>query len=115
MSAPSTVDMPRLSSPAGPSRRTYDRRSLTTHDRRAQPAGRNVEQYAASLLAADRPATVVLSELAQRIDAHGDAGGYCRNGCNRLGWQEPFPCPTRLFYLAVREHLSLLRCERTGA
>jgi len=40
-----------------------------TRDRRAQPAGRTVEQYAASLLAAGRPATVLLSELAQRIDA----------------------------------------------
>jgi len=81
-----------------------------TPRRPPHPAERTVEQYAASLLAAGRPVTVALSELAQRIDAHSDVDGYCGNGCNLLGFQEPFPCPRRLFYLAVRERLT--RTER---
>ncbi|OLB79720.1 MAG: hypothetical protein AUI14_09425 [Actinobacteria bacterium 13_2_20CM_2_71_6] len=48
----------------------------------------------------------VLAELAQRIDAHAEHNGCCGNGCNVRGWQLPFPCETRQFYEAVREHLS---------
>jgi hypothetical protein len=73
---------------------------------RAWVAGWTVEQYAERLLADGRPVPDVLVELGQRIDAHPEINGCCGNGCNTLGWLEPFPCPTRRFYLAVRQYLS---------
>jgi hypothetical protein len=73
--------------------------SARLHDEQA------VARYAATLLNG-RTAPEALADLAERINAHPDADGYCGNGCNEVGWRLPYPCPTRLFYEAVRDCLS---------
>jgi hypothetical protein len=66
-----------------------------------------VQEFAEVLLDA-QPVPEALNELEQRIEAHSEVRGYCGNGCKVSGFWQPYPCPTRLFYLAVGEYLSSL-------
>jgi hypothetical protein len=82
--------------------------------------GRTVGQYAGELVRGCSVAGA-LAVVGRRVAGHDDVGGFCGNGCKVRGWrgwpgwQEPFPCPTRLFYEAVRDHvLSMSRRDAGG-